>query len=141
MGTHIVVEAGKQTCFKCREVKDMDCFHKNSTRKSGRAHYCKQCFSAVDKVRNTYEKAKKRYYEKSTSDPKKMEKLRARGAVYRAVKSGVINKSACEAQKCDVIDGTQAHHWLGYSKENWLNVVWLCQKHHSDAHYEDNHSH
>ena len=139
MDKNTVGEMGKQTCSKCRESKDMDCFDKNPTRKSGRAHYCKQCFKTVNKKRKTYEKVRI-YYTEAKLDPKKMDKLKARGAVLRAIKSGVIKKSACEAQKCDVIDGTQAHHWLGYSKENWLNVAWLCPKHHADAHYEYNHS-
>lgn len=131
-------EMAKQVCSKCREAKDIDFFDKNPTRKSGRAHYCKECFKVVNKKRKTYESVKK-YYIEATLDPKKMEKLGARSAVHRAIKNGKIKKSACEVGGCDVIIGTEAHHWLGYSKENWLEVVWLCTKHHADAHYNNSH--
>lgn len=95
---------------------------------------CKQCQAVRSKKKNTYTK-KKKYYDRAKLDPKMMEKYKARDAVQRAIKSGLIQRTACTAQGCDVIEGTQAHHWLGYSKENWLKVLWLCSKHHADSHH------
>ena len=56
----------------------------------------------------------------------------AHAAVSRVVKSGkLIKPNTCS--KCGesfpkrLIEG---HHHLGYSKENWLDVMWLCPKCH-----------
>jgi hypothetical protein len=29
---------------------------------------------------------------------------------------------------------TEAHHHLGYAEEHWLDVQWLCKKHHREVH-------
>jgi hypothetical protein len=57
----------------------------------------------------------------------------ARAAVWRAVRSGKIERADC--QVCSAIK-TEAHHHKGYDKTNWLDVVWLCNKHHVAAHLE-----
>lgn len=57
-------------------------------------------------------------------------KHKANYTLRNAVKSGKIIKP----NKCEIIDCNETkiygHHHLGYNKENWLNVQWLCSKHH-----------
>lgn len=58
----------------------------------------------------------------------------ARSAVWRAVKRGSIEKpKLCKQYLCLNIN-VEAHHYLGYAKENWLDVIYLCRKHHIQAH-------
>jgi len=57
---------------------------------------------------------------------------RARLAVRGAVRSGRLERDACAICEAPKV---QAHHYLGYSREHQLDVVWLCQLHHSEAHH------
>ena len=41
-------------------------------------------------------------------------------------------KLPCEI--CKTTKNIEAHHYLGYEKENWLKVKWLCIKHHRAEH-------
>lgn len=59
------------------------------------------------------------------------DKSRARGQVFRAVRSGKLTKGLCEV--CGSAD-SRAHH-RDYSKP--LEVTWLCSRHHEDAHRSD----
>lgn len=58
------------------------------------------------------------------------DKLLARAAVNRAIRRGKLKRQPCEA--CGNLK-SQAHHYLGYARENWLKVKWLCKPHHDDA--------
>lgn len=55
---------------------------------------------------------------------------RARAAVRRAIKQGKIVRprvcSKCKRPAARI----EAHHWKGYLKKNWLDVVWLCGRCH-----------
>lgn len=60
----------------------------------------------------------------------------ARQAVWRAIKSGKLERPyLCEYPKCIELK-LEAHHHKGYAKEHRLDVVWLCNKHHVAAHRE-----
>lgn len=59
------------------------------------------------------------------------EKAIARQRLRYAVSRGEITKQPCEV--CG-IEKVEAHHYLGYAKENWYDVKWLCRDHHRDAH-------
>lgn len=56
-------------------------------------------------------------------------KLRARWAVWRAIRSGKLKRRPCEV--CGVLRA-HAHH-DDYLKP--LKVRWLCRQHHEDAHH------
>lgn len=58
------------------------------------------------------------------------EKIRARGKVYHAVKTGKLIRGKCEHKGCEEVK-TFAHH-EDYS--NPLDVNWLCRKHHREKH-------
>ena len=59
--------------------------------------------------------------------------INARNKVHHAIRLGKLAR----AEKCSVIDCSytkvEAHHFLGYEPEHWLNVQWLCKKHHVEA--------
>lgn len=59
------------------------------------------------------------------------DKILAHRALNIAKKKGLIKKLPCE--KCGN-KYSVAHHYLGYSKKNWLRVIWLCISHHRIAH-------
>lgn len=54
-------------------------------------------------------------------------------AVANAVISGQLIKPVhCEHPGC-LVTKIQAHHHRGYEREYWLDVVWLCHRHHAEA--------
>lgn len=58
---------------------------------------------------------------------------KARGAVSFALRSGKITRPKhCQIDGCTEMR-LQAHHWKGYAPEHWLDVQWLCHKHHLEA--------
>lgn len=139
----------KKKCTKCFELKEESTdFYLNPSKKSYKGR-CKQCCIKViaacmkkrgyyssqqhrDFVkrhkRNTYEFRKK--YLKIYNE-KYPEKIAARRIVWAAVKEGKLSKLPCEVCKdCK----TEAHHHKGYAKEFWLDVKWLCKKHHDEQH-------
>lgn len=54
----------------------------------------------------------------------------ARERVRRAVLSGQLVKQPCPCGEVQV----QAHHPNGYDGAAALDVVWLCSRHHAEAH-------
>lgn len=87
------------------------------------AEYSKKYLANPENRRRRAELARLRY-----SDPQNAEKVSARLAVRRAVKSGALVKANC--QDCGS-EETEAHH-PDYSRP--LYVEWLCRKHHRDRH-------
>jgi len=63
----------------------------------------------------------------------KEEKYAAQAAVTNAIKCGKLKRKVCEV--CGS-SKTDAHHYLGYKKKNWLKVKWFCRKHHNKIHSE-----
>lgn len=59
------------------------------------------------------------------------EKMRAHGAVRRALAKGTLVRQPCE--RCGKVDGVEAHH-DDYSKP--LDVKWLCVEDHKQRHVE-----
>lgn len=66
------------------------------------------------------------------------EKYRARDAVAKALKSGLLRRPSC-CEACGVAAGEMrdgrsniwGHHHHGYAEEQKLNVIWLCLSCHS----------
>ena len=59
----------------------------------------------------------------------KLTKVKARSAVYLALKRRILTRKPCKV--CGSLN-VHAHHYKGYEKENWLEVEWLCAKHHRE---------
>lgn len=55
------------------------------------------------------------------------EKVVAHSMVYRYVKDGRLIKQPCMLCGATTV---HAHHYKGYAKENWADVLWLCPRHH-----------
>jgi len=61
-------------------------------------------------------------------------KQMAQAAVRDAIKSGdLVRPAVCSVKGCTETTKIEAHHHRGYEKENWINVVWLCKRHHWQA--------
>lgn len=103
-------------CKKRKLAGDFYINHRRNSRLSGR---CKSCEKKRDR---------KEYFRDYVKNERKThpEKLKARQAVQKHLKKEPC--MVCKSEKTD------AHHYLGYEKENWLNVQWLCRKHHALAH-------
>src|SRR4051812_44251590 len=56
---------------------------------------------------------------------------RAHKAVAAAIRAGDLEPAPCEECGSDL---AIAHHAWGYHPVDWLNVRWLCDSHHKDAH-------
>ena len=131
------------TCNKCKISKDESEFYP-------RNKVCKECtktrvaeyvktnvgmavkkaaakkHAQTEKGRKTQKKADAKY----KSNEKNRKKIRAKDAIKRAIKSGLIKKMPCEI--CG--DNGVAHH-DDYDKP--LDVRWLCQLHHKRWHMEN----
>lgn len=140
-------------CSQCKESKPKEDFYREARAPDGLYAACKKChntkqerhrketnyyadyyarsnFKASRKSGgfNTYAYRKeilKRYADRNKGH------IAARQAVTAALKKGRLSKLPCK--ECGSIE-VQAHHHAGYAKENVLNVVWLCQTHHTLAH-------
>ncbi len=115
-----------RTCNICKQEKPLTEFHKNASRPLGRDYRCKDCFLAWDKERSQLphrkNKAVKQYHNAY--------KDKARNAVAVAIKNGSLLALNCP--KCG--EKGEAHHYMGYEPEHWLDVLWLCRPHHMAKH-------
>ena len=139
-------------CSKCGQEKLLEEFDVNKTKPFGRAYRCKECRRKYDKEHSRRERAKDPKKKTQVANwhhsehGKKMsrlararrfavnkEKYKAKEMIERLVNKGVIKRQPCEI--CGETNG-QGHH-PDYSKP--FEVVWLCQKHHSEFHRESGH--
>ena len=134
----------EKTCFKCGAVKSIGEFYKHSRMADGHLGKCKECtkkdnnenrkknhehFMAYDRARavlpHRVENRKRVTFEYAMKFPQRMV---ANYTVTRAVRNGKLSKLPC------LICGSTkvvAHH-PDYDRP--LDVVWLCQMHHKQAH-------
>lgn len=135
-------------CTTCDKRKPHAEFSRDSSRWDGRMSRCKVCDRKCNSKKKKesgfyhsekYKKKTARYrltdkYKKAIrkSSLKNADHIFARRAVHKAIRKGELKKRGC--QSCGELK-VQAHHYLGYAPENWLDVIWLCQPHHSQAHY------
>ncbi len=108
--------SNKTLCCKCKSAPR--CKHHN---------YCQSCKNAYT---NEWLKRKGGSWAWRISDPVRRVKVRARAILNTAVVRGKIKRMPCEV--CGNPE-TEAHHYLGYAKENALKVRWLCKRHHAEA--------
>ena len=149
----------EKECFKCGETKDISFFYKHSKMTDGHLGKCKECtksdvqlnyrdkidqYKKYDQIRNQkrkeyISKKNKEYAERTNYNHGKnskswVEKNRVKRdchiVVGNKIKNGTLSKGLCQICKTD--KRIQAHH---YSYDYPLNVVWLCEKHHSKVHW------
>lgn len=143
-------------CFKCQQMKPIDEFYKHSQMGDGRLNKCKECtkkdvgknrqenlerIRAYDKLRGSmpHRVAARKEYAKTEAGKiahsralKKQKitspkKTKARNAVSNALRDGRLVRLPCLV--CG--ENSEAHH-PDYDRP--LDVVWLCNKHHREAH-------
>lgn len=144
VGKYMENIAQSKKCFKCGEIKTLDCFYKHAKMGDGHINKCKDCTKkdvqkdyrdnhdkkiAYDKIRQQDpERRKKKLEYQITARKKDPDKNLARSRVNKNVRAGKLTPTPC--QVCGEAK-TEAHH-PDYTKP--LKVVWLCRRHHSIAH-------
>jgi hypothetical protein len=136
----------KKQCFKCKLYKSLDLFYQHPATADKHLNKCKLCTKKDVKSRyyNPDFRQKIKEYERLRfQDPKRKKlvtiyqkkrrltnrgKYRAHSAVNNAIRDGRLIRLPCEV--CGEVK-SQAHH-TDYRK--FLDVKWLCFKHHREAH-------
>lgn len=60
--------------------------------------------------------------------------VKAQRKLHVAVRTGqIVSSPICQHPGCTETE-VRSHHHRGYDEKNWLDVVWLCQKHRPYAH-------
>lgn len=145
-------------CCTCKQYKPISEFYRDRSKSDGYQALCKDCCRAYSRTearkasQKKYDQSAKgrRARQKYTKSPKGREaqcnraarqgkdhpkQIKAKNFLNRAVQSGQIHRP----QEC-VICGKRAklhgHHHKGYAEENYLNVLWLCPKCHTQVHRE-----
>lgn len=137
-----------KNCFKCGVGKPLSDFYKHGAMADGHLNKCKECAKKdVHQHRHGKGRAKVLAYDlERAQTPERIsrrahivaewgaihpERRRAQSALARAVKKGLVSKwPVCAMPECDCTK-VVAHH-PDYSRP--LDVVWLCQAHHKQAH-------
>lgn len=144
-------------CFKCLQVLPLEAFYKHSMMSGGRMNKCKECTKrdvkehrqanlervrAYDKLRGSMPHrvaARKEYAQteagklahKRALDKQKAirpKQAAARYAVSNALRDGKLVKLPCVVCGSEKVEG----HHADYDRP--LDVVWLCNRHHREAH-------
>jgi hypothetical protein len=132
-----------KTCFKCSIVKPLEDFYPHKEMKDGHLNKCVECTKrdvAEHRLKNIefvriydagrsrlphrialHKEVTARYY---ANFP---DRRRANGTLRRAVLNGTV-----KPQPCWVCGAKAVAHHPDYSQP--LEVVWLCQAHHRQAH-------
>lgn len=137
----LVVNMNMQRCVRCGVAKTPNDFHVDK-RTGNRRGTCKECRQAIARmwIRSNRERVnaiKQRWYKAHQGrvravyreyERNNKEKRRAYSIVLRAKKRGIITQHPCSI--CGSLNA-RAHH-PDYTKP--LEVVWLCELHHSVVH-------
>lgn len=143
----------KKRCTKCGCVKPLGEFSKDKRRSDGRHAQCKACRNAYSaqyraggglKKQDYGDRYKGRYSSKSTGwwrawIVKNVGSRRAHKTVAAAVKAGKLPKVTDQVCAQCGKRATGYHHTHGYSKENKLRVIPLCDKCHRTLHAQLRH--
>ena len=138
-------QSSLRECVKCKEFKTRESFSPNKRRSDGLQSYCKSCYGAIHRafsktdarkswLKEWSKNERRRQYVKSYYYKSDRDKRNARNAVHDAVEQGKLFKPQ-NCSRC-INPSPQAHHHNGYSREFWLDVVWLCSECHRLADME-----
>ena len=132
-----------KTCFKCRCEKPLGAFYRHSQMADGHLNKCIECTKKDVRVHRAVNLEKVRAYDRARASTQKRseknffvskawraehpDRARAQSRVSYALRTGKINPLPC------LVCGEKAvAHHPDYSRP--LDVVWLCQPHHKQAH-------
>lgn len=132
-----------KTCFKCLAAKPLTEFYKHAAMGDGHLGKCKDCTRAdVKRHRQENWETVRAYDRMRASQPHRVatrhrivaeyeqrfpNRKKANTAVSNAVRTGRLKK-----QPCWVCGEKAVAHHPDYDRP--LDVVWLCQSHHKQAH-------
>lgn len=132
-----------KTCFKCSSTKSLDEFYRHPRMADGHLNKCKECAKRdvgehrllnIERVRQ-YDRERATLPHRLALSIRQTRRYRnehpnrakANAAVARALRSGLLRR-----QPCWVCGGRAVAHHPDYDAP--LDVVWLCQVHHTEAH-------
>lgn len=102
----------------------------------GSAQFKEQVEEAAEKRRKEINVGYVKYNRKAGIDRWRKahpERVKAGDAVKVALRKGTLVRGTCLIANDDCRGQIEAHHYKGYAKEHWLDVVWLCKYHHELA--------
>ncbi len=134
----------KRICGHCKIEKDLEDFPRSKSRYLGRGYWCTVCRRQYDREHDKKPERKEasRQYQKSEQGRltinkrlrldyrQNKHKYTAKRLVEEKIRNGTMIKTPCI--KCG--DKRSLGHHPDYAKP--LEVIWLCQKHHSEVHRE-----
>lgn len=116
-------------CSDCGGDKEDDEFGRDAGRPGGRSAYCLACKARRQREYRARVDERPRNRQRYRAAP---EQWKAKVCVARAVARGaLIVPAACE--HCEKARKLEAHHYLGYEREHWLDVEWVCRPCHKLA--------
>lgn len=118
-------------CSDCGGTED---FGVDRSRPDSQSVYCRPCKAKRTKDwRGSVDDAGRQRdaYHANIADNRR--KAAARAAVRRAVKRGNVAR-ASECAYCGRTKNLEMHHYLGYAREHWLTVRWVCRSCHQVDH-------
>lgn len=146
---------GMLQCTGCGEWKVLQNFSPDTKRQCGLKSRCKSCLA--ENARRHYSKnreaAHARVMRWRAANPDKVKALYERNyegmqksqrkayrekpiqfAANRALNNAII-RGEVERKPCEVCGEpeSEGHHW-SYEEKHWLDVQWLCRKHHAAEH-------
>lgn len=141
-------------CTQCRTQKPLTDFYRQPAGVCGVMSKCRACFDERQHRWNQSEagraSASRRIQVVSREDWRRRAQLHrarhpdhylARMAVNRAIAKGRLTRPAscsrcgADGSRCDCKVEIHAHHHLGYAREHWLDVIWLCHRCHENEHH------
>ena len=147
-GSLFEVEMDTKYCPGCEDDRPVKEFSKNKAKKDGLCSQCKSCEATRNREYNhtyqveraSYRQAHRPEINASTRAYRLRHPLpqKARRAIRYAIETGkIIRPDRCSNPECNKLCKPEAHHYLGYAKEHWLDVVFLCADCHVIADRED----
>lgn len=158
-GKRLMVTAEQKKCTMCSSKKPKSDFYRNRSRPDGYGSQCKTC--AARYSQSSAGKAAVRRYSKSeagrrarkqrrqTSEGKARlsarharyrkrhpNRRKAREAVHYAIRIGQLQLVSVQTCADCPNPATAHHHYLGYEKQHWLDVIPLCRNCHRTRHQE-----
>ncbi len=138
-----------KVCATCRDEKPRHAYRRHMGSHDGLRKHCRECTETgrhkpvseglaarrrrkVRESQSAWQQTHRRALKKaSTRYPHKQAAVRA---VSAAVKSGrLVRGTTCSAKGCRSGKHIEGHHW-SYEPEHWLDVAWVCAKHHRCGH-------
>ena len=132
-------------CPKCNQIKSIAEFNKSKNQRDKLQSYCKTCqiisqrnYLKTEKGKETHRKGYKKYSQTEKGKTvllalqksfriRHPERYKAHSAVNNAVARGRLSKAIHHlCHYCPKL-AQQYHHWRGYKKEYWLDVIPVCR--------------